>query len=80
MQTVKRPDHYENNGKDLFDEWYERYYNDTKTYDGKEVFAEIMKAIAEQYIRRYPNKNAEDIEKGIYTLIRLKEYNNKDLK
>ena len=80
MQTVKRPNHYENNGKDLFDEWYERYYNDTKTYTGKEVFTEIMKAVAERYIKRYPNKNAEDIDKGIYTLIRLKEYNNKDLK
>ena len=79
MQTVKRPKHYENNGKDLFDEWYERYYNDEKMYTGKELFAEIMKSVAERYIRRYPNKNAEDIDKGVYTLIRLKEYNNKEV-
>ena len=79
MKNVERPNHYENNGKDLFDEWYERYDNDEKTYTGKEVFVEIMKAVAERYIRRYPNKNAEDIDKGVYTLVRLKAYTNKEV-
>lgn len=74
-----KPNHYQTKNGDLFDEWYERYYNDTKTYTGKEVFVEIMKAVAERYIRRYPNKNSEDIDKGVYTLVRLKAYTNKDV-
>lgn len=68
------PKHYQVNGKDLFDEWHERYYNSEKLYTGREVFVAIMKAVAERYSRRYPDKNEEDLEKSIYTLTRLKEY------
>lgn len=68
------PEHYRVNGKDLFDEWHERYYNSEKLYTGREVFVAIMKAVAERYSRRYPEKNEEDLEKSIYTLSRLKEY------
>lgn len=62
------PKHYRNkNGKDLYQEWYERHDID--------IFRHIMRAIAERYTRRYENKNGLiDLEKGIYTLERLKEY------
>ena len=75
-EAAIRPTHYQNtsgNGKDLFDEWYERYYHSNKRFTGREVFIEIMKSVAERYIRRYPNKNDEDILKGIETLTRLKQ-------
>lgn len=68
------PQHYKNGGKDLFDELYERLYHSKKTFTGREVFIIVMKFVAERYTRRYPNKNAEDLSKGIYTLERLKEY------
>ena len=71
---VDRPTHYESGGKDLFDELYERLYHSKKTFTGREVFIIVMKFVAERYTRRYPNKNAEDLSKGIYTLERLKEY------
>ena len=75
-EAAIRPTHYQNtsgSGKDLFDEWYERYYHSNKRFTGREVFIEIMKSVAERYIRRYPNKNDEDILKGIETLTRLKQ-------
>ena len=71
---VNRPTHYKNGNKDLFDELYERLYHDERLYTGREVFIIVMKFVAERYIRRYPNKNEEDLQKGIYTLERLKEY------
>lgn len=73
-QSVERPSHYENNGKDLFDELYDRLYHSKKMFTGREVFIIVMKFVAERYIRRYPNKNDEDLKKGIYSLERLKEY------
>lgn len=65
---VDKPKHYQNkDGKDLFQKWYEQH--------DKETFRHIMRAIAERYISRYEHKNGlEDLEKGIYTLTRLKEY------
>lgn len=68
------PEHYLINGKDLFDEWHERYYNSEKLYTGREVFVAIMKAVSERYSRRYPNKNEDDLAKSIYTLTRLLDY------
>ena len=69
-ETTIKPDHYRTNqGKyiDLFDKWY--HENDLH------VFRAIMRATAERYITRYENKNGViDLEKGIYTLERLKEY------
>ena len=73
-QSVERPTHYANNGKDLFDELYDRLFHSKKMFTGREVFIIVMKFVAERYIRRYPNKNEEDLQKGIYTLERLKEY------
>src|SRR5699024_2614735 len=73
-EDAVKPAHYQNNGKDLFEEWFERYNDNGKMYTGKEMFIEIMKSVAERYIRRYPNKGKYDLEKGIYTLERLKEY------
>ena len=72
--SVDRPTHYESGGKDLFDELYDRLYHSKKMFTGREVFIIVMKFVAERYTRRYPNKNAEDLSKGIYTLERLKEY------
>lgn len=71
---VNSPSHYTNNGKDLFDELYDRLFHSKKMFTGREVFIIVMKFVAERYIRRYPNKNEEDLQKGIYTLERLKEY------
>ena len=71
--TIK-PSHYKTGDKDLFDEWFDRYYHSDKTYTGREVFIIIMKIVAERYIRRYPDKNDVDISKGIYTLERLRDY------
>ena len=74
VQSVERPTHYANNGKDLFDELYDRLFHSKKMFTGREVFIIVMKFVAERYIRRYPNKNEEDLQKGIYTLERLKGY------
>lgn len=55
------------NDKVLYQKWY-------KEYD-KETFRAIMLAIAEQYISWYEHKNGiEDLQKGIYTLERLRDY------
>ena len=69
-----KPSHYKTGDKDLFDELYDRLYHSKKMFIGREVFIIVMKFVAERYTRRYPNKNAEDLSKGIYTLERLKEY------
>ena len=69
-----KPSHYKTGDKDLFDELYDRLYHNKKMFTGREVFIIVMKFVAERYTRRYPNKNAEDLSKGIYTLERLKEY------
>ena len=69
-----KPSHYKTGDKDLFDELYDRLYHSKKMFTGREVFIIVMKFVAERYTRRYPNKNAEDLSKGIYTLERLKEY------
>lgn len=65
---VDKPKHYQDkDGKDLFQKWYEQHDFNT--------FRHIMRATAERYTSRYENKNGiEDLEKGIYTLNRLKEY------
>ena len=69
-----KPAHYKTGDKDLFDELYDRLYHSKKMFTGREVFIIVMKFVAERYTRRYPNKNAEDLSKGIYTLERLREY------
>ena len=66
--NVTKPSHYQDkNGKDLYQKWYEEH--DIQT------FRAIMRAIAERYTSRYEKKNGiEDLKKGIYTLERLREY------
>lgn len=74
MNDPIKPAHYKTGDKDLFDELYDRLYHSKKMFTGREVFIIVMKFVAERYTRRYPNKNAEDLSKGIYTLERLREY------
>jgi len=38
-----------------------------------------MESIAERYIKREKENRVEDLDKAIYTLERLKEYENKEL-
>ena len=72
--NVIRPEHYNLNDKDLFDELYDRLYHSEEIYTGREVFVIVMKFVAERYTRRYPNKNEDDLDKAIYVLQRLQEY------
>ena len=74
MNDPIKPAHYKNGDKDLFDELYDRLYHSKKMFTGRAVFIIVMKFVAERYTRRYPNKNAEDLSKGIYTLERLRGY------
>jgi hypothetical protein len=69
---ITKPSHYQDkNGKDLYQKWYEEH--DTQT------FRAIMRAIAERYTSRYEKKNGiEDLKKGIYTLERLREYEERE--
>ena len=66
--NVIKPNHYLNeNGQDLFEEWYQRL--------PFEVFQDVMRCVAERYIRRYPAKNGLiDLKKGIEVLNRLEKY------
>lgn len=73
-QQIVRPSHYKKGNGDMFDELYERLSNTDQTFTSKEVFVEIMKFTAMRYINRFPNKNDEDLGKGLYTLRRLEEY------
>lgn len=72
--SVIEPQHYRNpNSKyvDKYDQWYHEH--DLAT------FRAIMRAIAERYTTRYESKNGViDLEKGIYTLTRLKEYEERE--
>lgn len=71
--NVTKPSHYQDkNGKDLYEKWYEEH--DTQT------FRAIMRAVAERYTSRYEKKNGiEDLKKGIYTLERLREYEEREV-
>ena len=60
-----KPDHYRKGDIDLYEAWY-------RTYPFNEYRA-IMQAVAERYMRRDKNNRAEDLDKAIYTLQRLKE-------
>lgn len=68
IEMVEKPKHYQDkDGKDLYQQWFEKHNADT--------FRHIMRAVAERYTSRYEKKNGiVDLEKGIYTLQRLKEY------
>ena len=66
--AITKPTHYlDKHGKDLYQKWYEEH--------DFETFRHIMRSIAERYTSRYENKNGfEDLDKGIYTLQRLRKY------
>lgn len=70
-QDTIKPEHYRKGEIDLYESWY-------RTYPFNE-FRAIMSAIAERYIRRDKDNRVEDLDKAIYTLERLKEYENKEL-
>lgn len=74
MQSEINPLHYLNAlGEDLFEEWYQRL--------PFEVFRDVMRCVAERYIRRYPAKNGLiDLQKGIEVLNRLEKYEIRHLK
>ena len=61
-----QPTHYRKGEIDLFESWYRtRPFNE---------FRAIMESIAERYMKRDKENRVEDLEKAIYTLTRLKEY------
>ena len=61
-----KPAHYRKGEIDLYESWY-------RTYPFNE-FRAIMSAIAERYMKRDKDNRIQDLDKAIYTLNRLKEY------
>ena len=61
-----KPSHYRKGEIDLYESWY-------RTYPFNE-FRAIMSAIAERYMKRDKDNRIQDLNKAIYTLSRLKEY------
>ena len=60
------PDHYNKGEIDLYESAYRtRPFNETRA---------ILEFVAERYMKRDKNNRLEDIDKGIYTLQRLREY------
>ena len=61
-----QPAHYNKGEIDLFESWYRtRPFNE---------FRAIMESIAERYMKRDKEDRVQDLNKAIYTLERLKEY------
>lgn len=60
------PEHYNKGEIDLYESWYL-----TRPFS---EFRAILESIAERYMKRDKNNRLEDIDKCIYTLQRLKEY------
>ena len=65
-----QPDHYRKGEMDLYESWY-------RTRPLGE-FRAIMEAIAERYMKRDKVNRLEDLDKAIYTLQRLREYEVKE--
>ena len=66
MSDPIKPDHYNKGEIDLFESWYRtRPFNE---------FRAIMESIAERYMKRDKEDRVQDLDKAIYTLTRLKEY------
>ena len=61
-----QPPHYNKGDIDLYESWYL-----TRPFW---EFRAIMESIAERYIKRDKANRLEDLDKGIYTLQRLREY------
>lgn len=65
-----KPTHYRKGNIDLYGSWYQtRPFNE---------FRAIMESIAERYMKRDKENRLEDLDKCIYTLTRLKEYEQKE--
>ena len=61
-----KPKHYREGKIDLIESWYLRYpFNEFKTG---------MVMYADRYFNRNKNNRVEDMEKGLYVMQRLKEY------
>ena len=60
------PKHYRKGEIDLYESWYR-----TRPFT---EFRAIMESVAERYMKRDKLNRLEDLDKAIYTLQRLKEY------
>lgn len=65
------PEHYRKGAVDLYEAWYH-----TRPFA---EFRAIMEAIAERYMKRDKVNRLEDLDKAIYTLQRLREYEEKEV-
>ncbi len=65
-----QPDHYRKGEIDLYESWYR-----TRPFS---EFRAIMESIAERYMKRDKVNRLEDLDKAIYTLQRLREYEVKE--
>ena len=65
-ETNIKPNHYRKGKIDLYEAWYQTQpYNEVKA---------TLRNIAHRYLYRDKGNTIEDLEKAIYTLNRLKEY------
>ena len=65
-----KPSHYRKGEIDLYESWY-------RTYPFNE-FRAGMQMIAERYMKRDTDNRIQDLDKAIYSLTRLKEYEEKE--
>ena len=65
-----KPSHYRKGEIDLYESWY-------RTYPFNE-FRAGMQMIAERYMKRDKDNRIQDLDKAIYSLTRLKEYEEKE--
>ena len=65
-----QPTHYRKGEIDLYESWYR-----TRPFS---EFRAIMESIAERYMKRDKINRLEDLDKAIYTLQRLREYEEKE--
>lgn len=71
MKEAIKPKHYNEGGIDLIESWYLRYpFNEFKTG---------MVMYADRYFNRNKENRIQDMEKGLYVMKRLKEYEIREL-
>lgn len=70
MNAIK-PEHYRKGAVDLYESWYR-----TRPFA---EFRAILESIAERYMKRDKVNRLEDLDKAIYTLQRLREYEEKEV-
>lgn len=70
MKDNIKPDHYRKGEIDLYESWYR-----TRPFA---EFRAIMESIAERYLKRVKHNRIEDLNKAVYTIERLKEYEKKE--